>query len=218
MFPSRVDAQASDDRTGVGGWLPHSDEGRADPRQFHWFSLEVTPEDFPWVFVRGRKQSQIISTLEALAVLLSLKLFAARQPEGQRSRVTTHPTWTDNRCFGSFLYKFMTTRYPSSALVMGLAAETKKNRVKAQVEWTPSEFSREADALTNGNSSLFSPELQLRVEPRDLKWHVVDRAIEMGSIAERAHDRIRRSGGFPDGAQKQKRRRREERLKFKDSW
>ena len=48
--PSPVDAQASDDPTGVGGWLPHSDEqGRADPRQSYWFSLEVTPEDFPWV-------------------------------------------------------------------------------------------------------------------------------------------------------------------------
>ena len=94
----RVDAQASGDRTGVGGWLPHSDEqGRADPRQSYWFSLEVTPEDFPWVFVRGRKPSQIISTLEALAVLLSLRLFATRQPEGQRSRVTILPTWTDKQ-------------------------------------------------------------------------------------------------------------------------
>ena len=146
----RVDAQASDDRTVVGGWLPHCDEqGRADPRQCYWFSLEVSPEDFPWVFARGKKPSQIISTLEALAVLLSLRLFATRQPEGQRSRVTILPTWTDNRGNGSVLNKLMTTRYPSSALVM------------AQVEWTPREFNREADALANGDSSQFSPELQL---------------------------------------------------------
>ena len=107
----RVDAQGSDDRTGVGGWLPNSDEqGRGDPRQSYWFSLEVTPEDFPWVFARGKKPSQIISTLEALAVLLSLKLFATRQPEGQRSRVTILPTWTDNRGNGSVLNKLMTTQ------------------------------------------------------------------------------------------------------------
>ena len=157
----RVDAQASDGRTGVGGWLPYLDEqGSADPKESRWFSLEVRPEDFPWVFVRGRKPSQIISTLEALAVLLSQKLFEARQPEGQRSRVTILPTWTDNRGNGSVLNKLMTTRYPSSALVMELAAEMKRNRAKARVEWTPREFNREADALANGDSSQFSPELQ----------------------------------------------------------
>ena len=67
----------------------------------------------------------------------------------------------------------MTTRYPSSALVMELAAEMKKGSVKAQVEWTPREFNREADALANGDSSQFSPGLELRVEPHTLKWHVL---------------------------------------------
>ena len=137
---------------------------------------------------------------------------------GQRSRVTILPTWTDNRGNGSVLSKLMTTRYPSSALVMELAAETKKNRVKAQVEWTPKEFNREADALPIGDTSQFSPELELRVEPHTLKWHVLDRDLEIGVIAERAHDRLRRSGGLPDRARKQKRRKLEERLKFKDPW
>ena len=98
-----------------------------------------TPQGFLWVFVRGRKPSQIISTLEALAVLLSMKL----------AKQGNHPSHTD---------KLMTTRYPSSALVMELAADVKKNRVKATVEWTPREFNREADALANGDSSQFSPE------------------------------------------------------------
>ena len=133
--------------------------------------------------------------------------------------MTILPTWTDNnRGNGSVLNKLMTTRYPSSALVIELAAEMNKNGVKAQVEWTPREFNREADALANGDSSQFRPELQLRVEARDLKWHVLDRALEMGSIAERAHDRLRQRGGLLDRAQKQKRRRREDRLKFKDGW
>ena len=90
----------------------------------------------------------------------------------------------------------------------------KKNRIKAQVEWTPREFNREADTLANVDRK----PVQLRVEPHTLKWHVLDRALEMGLIAERAHDRIRRSGGLPDRARKQKRRKPEERLKFKDPW
>ena len=218
MFP-RVDAQASDDRTGVGRWLPYLDEqGRAVPKRSAWFSLEVCHKDFPWVFVRGRKPSQIISTLEALAVLLSVKLFAAQQPEEQRKRVTILPTWTDNRGNGSVLNKLMTTRYPSSALVMELAAEMKKSSVKAQVEWTPREFSREADALANGYSSQFSPSLELRVEPHTLKWHVLDRALAMGLEAEKAHDRVKGRGCLPDRTQKQKRRKPEDRLKAKDPW
>ena len=44
-----------------------------------------------------------------------------------------------------------------------------------------------------------------------MKWHVLDRA-------ERAHDMLRRSGGLPDRARQQKRRKPEERLKFKDPW
>ena len=58
---------------------------------------------FSRVFVRGRKPSQIISTLEAFAVLLSLKLFAAHQPEGQRRRMTILLTWTVNWGNGSVL-------------------------------------------------------------------------------------------------------------------
>ena len=42
----------------------------------------------------------------------------------------------------------------------------KKNRVEVQVEWTPREFNREADAPANGDTSQFSPELKLRVEPQ----------------------------------------------------
>ena len=54
----------------------------------HWNAQRIFLE----FFVRGRKLSQIISTLEALAVLLSLKLSATHQPERQRSRVTILPT------------------------------------------------------------------------------------------------------------------------------
>ena len=53
----RVDAQASDERAGVGGWLPAvGPSGRPDPGHSYWFSEEITPEAFPWVFKReGRR-------------------------------------------------------------------------------------------------------------------------------------------------------------------
>ena len=98
MFPPRVDAQASDDGTAVGGWSPYlDDQGRADPRQPAWFSLEVRPEDFAWVFVKGRKPSQIISTMEALAVLLSLsEAFRVAATRGTAEQ-SDHPSHVDRQ-------------------------------------------------------------------------------------------------------------------------
>ena len=65
----RVDAQASGDRTGIGGWYPVlGEDGQPDPKKSPWFSLEIRQDQFPWVFEKGRRPSLIISTLEALAV------------------------------------------------------------------------------------------------------------------------------------------------------
>ena len=71
----RVDAQASATRTGIGGWFPKvGPRGQIERWQSHWFSMEIQREDFPWVFERGNKPALLISTLEALAVLIALKL------------------------------------------------------------------------------------------------------------------------------------------------
>ena len=45
-----------------------------------WFSLEITREAFPWVYERGNKPALLISTLEALAVLMALKLHHGDDP------------------------------------------------------------------------------------------------------------------------------------------
>ena len=70
----RVDAQASDERTGIGGWYPVLDKrGVPDTWASPWFSMLVEREHLPWVFEKGDKPALVISTLEALAVLVSLK-------------------------------------------------------------------------------------------------------------------------------------------------
>ena len=79
----RVDAQASESRTGIGGWLPHVlPDGTIDVRTSPWFSLEIKEEDFPWVFEKSGKPALVISTLEAHAVLVSLKIFVSKGPPG----------------------------------------------------------------------------------------------------------------------------------------
>ena len=119
----RVDAQASESRTGIGGWLPVlNTQGIPDPWLSPWFSVEIAPEVLPWVYEKGGKPSLIISTLEALAVLVSLKMFYGEQPESGKKKVTVAPTWTDNRGNGSALNKLMTTKFPASAVLMELSA------------------------------------------------------------------------------------------------
>ena len=83
----RVDAQASDERTGVGGWCPElGEDGSPDPSKSRWFSLEVTREDFLRVYCRGDKASRIIATLESLAVLLAFEAFYSSVPGRERTK------------------------------------------------------------------------------------------------------------------------------------
>ena len=94
----RVDAQASDERTGVGGWLPaEGPDGRPDPSQSYWFSEEIRAQDFPWVFKRDGKAARVIATLEALAMLLAVRAFFPDAQRTQRTKLVVIPSYTDNR-------------------------------------------------------------------------------------------------------------------------
>ena len=77
------------------------------------------------MFEKGGTPSLIISTLEALVVLVALKVFYAEVP-----------TWTDNRGNGAVLNTLMTRRNPTSAVLMELASHMKASSMKVQVEWT----------------------------------------------------------------------------------
>ena len=125
----RVDAQASRERTGIGGWLPLRDGSRRISTS-PWFSLEITRDMLPWVFAKGDKPAQVIATLEALAVVVSLRAFHGRRVPDGRTRATVAPTWTDNRGNGAALNKLMSTKYPVSAVLVELASYMKEQSLK----------------------------------------------------------------------------------------
>ena len=58
----------------------------------------------------------IISTLEALALLVALKIKFGQEPDPNEMRVLIVPSITDNRGNGAALNKLMSTRFPSSAV------------------------------------------------------------------------------------------------------
>ena len=129
-FAPRADAQASDDRTGVGGWCPEVDEaGRPDPSRSHWFSMEMDRQKFPWVSSRGDKSSRVMATFESLAVLLALKAFYGSASQEVRRKIRLQPTWTDNRGNRVALNKRMSTQYPVNAVLMELAVHRKQSGI-----------------------------------------------------------------------------------------
>ena len=96
----RVDAQASDTGTGTGGWFPRrNSSGSIDLAMSRYFSMEITEQDWPWIYEREResKAACIISTLEALAVLAAFKLQFGETPGEGKNRVRIAPTITDNQ-------------------------------------------------------------------------------------------------------------------------
>ena len=215
MYPDQlapwVDAQASAERTGIGGWFPHVDlSGKVSINASRWFSHEITRDEY-WVFEKSSKPALVISTLEAPAVLFALKVYNGEEPRTDRSSIRIVPTTTDNRGNGA-------TRYPASAVLMELAAYSKKMGLKASVEWSPWEANREADALANGDLSLFTPELRIPVSSQRLQWTILHEALDHGRVAEEAY-RAAKLVGLPERNQKRRRRRRlEERLKMVDPW
>ena len=115
-----MDAQASSTRTGVGGSYPaRNSKGELDPWCSDWFSLEISKED----------------TLEALEILISHKLRFGDAPDSDDTKVLIVPSITDNRGNGAVLNKLMTTRFPSSALLMGMGSYMKARGMRAIVEW-----------------------------------------------------------------------------------
>ena len=134
----KVDAPASDARTGIGGWFPRRDEsGSTSVARLPWFSME--------------------STLEAVSVFSQA---TAREVPGiSRTRVTIVPTLTDNRGNGAALNKLTTTKFPASALLMELSCYIKKMSIRTIVEWVARVGNREADRLANGAFHDYDPAL-----------------------------------------------------------
>ena len=82
----RIDAQASENRTGIRRWWPGLDEEeQPDPWESPRFSLERKKSEWPWVYEKKDKPSLRISALGVLAVVIGRQLFQqtdAKPPSG----------------------------------------------------------------------------------------------------------------------------------------
>ena len=60
------------------------------------------------------------NVVEALAVLVALKVFYGEDAGQRRKKALVMPTWTDNRGNGAALNRLMTTRYPRERRAHGV--------------------------------------------------------------------------------------------------
>ena len=90
--------------------------------------------------------------------------------------------------------------------------------LKALVEWTPRSGNKETDELANGVTNRFRPENEVRINPEDLQWYVLPKALEIGAQAEAEHQRAVYGGALPDRTRRQKRKKLEQRLRVADPW
>ena len=74
------------------------------------------------MFEKGDRPSLVISTLEALSLVVALKIKFGQDPDPDEMRVLIVPSITDNRGNGAVLNKLMSTKFPSSAVLMELAS------------------------------------------------------------------------------------------------
>ena len=146
--------------------------GQPDPWLSPRYSLELQRQDWEWVFAESDKPSLIISTLEALAVVIGLKLFFGDRPQPHRTKILVLPTWTANRGNGAALNQLMSTRCTASAVLMELASYLKRMSINALVEWATRQVNREADELANGDRHRFDPLRPISTEPGSLRWDI----------------------------------------------
>ena len=134
------------------------------------FSMEFNKADFPWIYEKGNKPGLVISTLEAMAVVIALKLKLRYGQDWGRehTKVIVVPSITEKRGNAVALNKLMSTKFPSSAVQVELAAFLKNQGSRTIVEWGPREFNRESDNLANGDTDGFNPELEMKANPREL--------------------------------------------------
>ena len=164
------------------------------------------------------RPSLVISTLEAFAMLVALKLRFGQDPDPEDTRVMIFPSIIGNRGNGAALNKLMSKRFPSSAVLMELASYMKAMGMRAIVEWAPRECNREADLLANGLSDQFDPARRIQVSAHTSVWNPLTGALSAGREAEQTYSRMKETHGLPNRGQKQMKRRVEFRLKVTDPW
>ena len=123
-----TDAKAEAGKAWIGGFLE-----LVPGCQGPWFSLEVQQSWAPWAFAEG-DPNKVIAALELLATLVAVKLWVPEGPAKKTTRVAIRG-YTDNKSNEALLKKAMTTKFPSTLVLMETAEELSAKNCELQLQW-----------------------------------------------------------------------------------
>ena len=214
-FPDfRADARAEGEEVVIGGWLS---QGGRSTQDAPWFSIRVTRKAFPWIWSRG-EPGRNIAALELLATLFCIVLFAGSF-KGTQIAITG---LTDNRGNSLALLKFMTTKFPLSAVLMELAAWVQEvsGGQGLSLLWVPRLQNEEADALSNEHFDGFDMAKRIVVDPAEVQWKVLPSMVVYGTdLLARSEELKARKATMPEETDRgNKRRKAGHRLRDSDPW
>jgi len=85
--------------------------------------------------------------------------------------------YTDNQSNESLLKKAMTTKFPSTLVLMELAEELSAKNCELQLQWIRRDLNQLADDLTNENFANFDPNFRIDLKGETLEWRVLGRLL-----------------------------------------
>ena len=113
----------------MGGWLPRDCPGMSGTVVL---VLDVDRSWPPWAFSKS-SPNKVIAALELLATLIAVKLWIP-DSDRQASRVALRG-FTDNQSNEALVKKAMTTKYPSSLVLLELAEELAAKKCDLNLTW-----------------------------------------------------------------------------------
>ena len=104
---------------------------------------------------------------------MGVKLWVPEGDAKKTSRLAVRG-YTDNQSNEALLRKAMTTKFPSTLVLMELAEELSAKNCELQLQWIRRDLNQLADDFTNENFASFSPDFRVALEGEKLEWRVLE--------------------------------------------
>ena len=119
---------------------------------------------------------KVIAALELLATLIGVRLWVPDGKTKQTTRVAIKG-YTDNQSNESLLKKFMTSKFPSTLILMELAEELTFKRCELKLNWLRRDENQLADDLANEKFDSFDSEFRIPLKGADMQWRILDKLV-----------------------------------------
>ena len=207
----RVDAAADHDGISIGGWEVY---GGVTTKEARWFSVKVTRKSFPWLYAKG-EPFRTIAASELLAVTIAVIVFGPEARWAGADGRLSITGFTDNSSNAFLVDEFLSTKFPSSLVLMELVYQLYALKASLQLHWIPREQNEDADDLSKGKTDNFSPEKRMEVDFEKIQLKVIP---AMAEVAEKLDDEIRMRKISKEKAEPSTKTPAEEKMRLKQPW